>query len=244
MEANDQLGGALHLMKAIPGREHVMEAAAWWARQLDDLGVKVQLGVTATVESVLNEQPEVVVVATGAAFDRTGATGFVTSPIPGWDRDLVHTPEEVLAGGLAPVGKVVVLEEEAQAAVIAEVLAGRGAMVEVVSRQAAVALALNAGNQRAHQLRRLAAFEVRLTPDTWLREIGDHQVTLYHVHTGAVRVVDDVAAVVLVTARCSRDGLAGGLREHGADVRVIGDAAHPRRMSDATREGHRLGWEL
>ena len=135
MEANDQLGGALHLMKAIPGREHVMEAAAWWARQLDGLGVKVQLGVTATAESVLNQQPDVVVVATGAAFDRTGATGFVTSPIPGWDRDLVHTPEEVLAGGLAPVGKVVVLEEEAQAAVIAEVLAGRGAMVEVVSRQ-------------------------------------------------------------------------------------------------------------
>ena len=123
MEASGQLGGALHLMKAIPGREQVVEAAAWWARQLDNLGVKVQLGVTATAERVLGGQPDVVVVATGATFDRTGATGFVTSPIPGWDRDFVHTPGDVLVDQLAPAGKVLVLEEEVQAAMVAEVLA-------------------------------------------------------------------------------------------------------------------------
>jgi len=243
MEAAGRLGGALHLMKVIPGREQVADAADWWAGRLDDLGVKVHLGTTATAELVLGERPDVVVIATGAAFDPTGATGFVTDPIPGWDRDFVYAPEVVLTTDLAPQGTVLVLEEEVHASYLAEVLATRGADVELLSRHPMVGQGL-VGNQRPHQLRRFAALGVTLTPNSWLREIGDHTATVYDVLTGDTRVVTEVAAVVPVTRRTSRNHLVAALTGTVPALHVIGDASHPRRMSDATRDGHRLAWDL
>jgi 2,4-dienoyl-CoA reductase-like NADH-dependent reductase (Old Yellow Enzyme family)/thioredoxin reductase len=244
LEAANEVGGALHLMKAIPGREQVTDAADWWSRQLDDLGVKVQVNTRANVDIVLGEAPDVVVVATGAVFDRSGVTGFATDPIPGWDRPFVYTPEAVLGEGLSPAGITVVLEEEPQGAVVAEVLATRGADVELVSRALMVAQQLNTGGQRPLEIARLQRLGVRMTSSTWIREIYDGRVTLRDIYSGAERTITDVAAVVLVTARTSRNELATALHGRVADIRVIGDAAHPRRMSDATREGHRLAWNL
>jgi hypothetical protein len=181
--------------------------------------------------------------ATGAVFDRTGVTGFATEAIPGWDQPFVHTPEDVLSGGLAPSGTAIVVEELAYGAVVAEVLATRGASVELVGRSPMLVHQL-VGNQRPLKIRRLRDLGVRLSPSTWVREIGDHQVTLYEVGGSDDRIVDDVGTIVLVTGQWPRNHLATELRSMGADVRVIGDAAHPRRMSDATREGHRVAWAL
>ena len=97
-ERSAQLGGALRLMAAMPGRAKVLEAADWWTRELARLDVDVRVGTTGTAEAVLSEACHVVILATGAQFDRAGVTAFVTSPIPGWDQDFVHTPEEILGG--------------------------------------------------------------------------------------------------------------------------------------------------
>ena len=77
-EAADQLGGAVRLMQAMPGREHVRSAVDWWARQLDDLGVKVHLGTPVATDVIDAESPDAVIVATGATFDRTGSTALVS----------------------------------------------------------------------------------------------------------------------------------------------------------------------
>ena len=235
LEAANEVGGALHLMKAIPGREQVTDAADWWSRQLDELGVKVHVSTPANVDIVLGEAPDVVVVATGAVFDRTGVTGFATDPIPGWDRPFVHTPEEVLAEGLSPVGVTVVLEEEPQGAVVAEVLATRrrrrrAGEPRPDGRATAQRRWPAAARGRAPSAARRAHDVLELDPGD-RRRPGDPSRHLFrrgtHDHRCRGRGAGHRAT--------SRNELATALHGRVADIRVIGDAAHPRRMSDANR---------
>jgi 2,4-dienoyl-CoA reductase-like NADH-dependent reductase (Old Yellow Enzyme family) len=95
-ERSTVLGGALNLQAKLPTREGVLRAPAWWAGRLDSLGVKVLLSTEATAGDVLALDPDVVAVATGAAFDPTGVNGLTGREIPGWDRDFVYTPETLL----------------------------------------------------------------------------------------------------------------------------------------------------
>ncbi|MGE0881046.1 MAG: FAD-dependent oxidoreductase [Acidimicrobiia bacterium] len=245
-EASDRVGGALHLMKAIPGREHVVQAAQWWEERLADLGVKVNLGTAVDADLVVGESPDVVVVATGAHFDAQGVTAFRSDPIAGWDRDFVHSPEAVLTGAVRLSGRVIVLDEETNAPGhgVAEILADGGADVELVTRHMAVgAIGMN-GNHLPLVRQRLIRRKITMTANTYVDEIGDHTVTLYDVHTGERRVVTDVAGVVLVTGRVAVNGLAAALQGRVPALHVIGDAFHPRKMDDATRDGHRVAREL
>jgi dimethylamine/trimethylamine dehydrogenase len=247
-DAADALGGALRLMAAIPDREHVVTATEWWGRQLDRLGVEVVLGTSVTPAIVGETGADAVVVATGAEFDRTGATAFASDPIPGWDRPNVFTPDDVLTGRVDVGGRVIVLDEETTSSGhgVAEVLAERGASVQLVTRQLAVGAALTGGWQQSHVMRRLERFGITPTPNTHVREIGACTVTLFDVHTGRHWTVDDVDAVVLVTGRSSRNRLAEELARSAPDVELhlIGDARYPRDMATATAEGHEVGREL
>ena len=247
-ERSDVLGGALHLQAKLPTRDGVTRAATWWGGRLRDLGVKVLLETDATVDRVLAAGPDVVVVATGARFDPTGVNGLTGAEIPGWDLDHVYTPDTLLPSVPELRGKVVVYEEDGAitGSDIAWMFARAGAEVELVTRHASTAVNYvgRSGSHRDLVGQQLHALGVRSSVETFVRGIDDHRVTLFDIHTGEDRVVDDVEAVVLVTLRRSVDDLADRLRPHVADVRTIGDAHTPGRMAKATRDGFFFGWNL
>jgi hypothetical protein len=192
----------------------------------------------------------VVVVATGASFDRTGINGLTAREIPGWDRDFVYTPETLLPNVPAVSGNVVVYDEDGAitASDVAWLMASKGAAtVELVTRHPVTAMNYvgKSGHHRDLVQMKLTEFGVRTSVQTFIRSIDDHRVTLYNVYSGEERVIDDVDAVVLVTIRKSRNDLVDQLREAGLDdVRVLGDANVPGRMAKATRDGFMFGWNL
>jgi dimethylamine/trimethylamine dehydrogenase len=244
-ESADSIGGALRLMTAIPGRAHMVAVIEWWERQLAALGVDVLLGTPLSAAMVAEARPDAVVCATGALFDRTGATAFASDPIPGWDQPHVHTPEEILAGSVRLHGRVLVLDEEAVSPGhgVAEVLALQGAQVQLVTRQIAIGAALG-GFQQSHVHRRLGQFGITAMPNSYIYAIGDGMATLFDVHRGH-RWSVDADAVVLVTGRTSRNELADELeRSTDVPVHVVGDAKHPRNLAIATAEGHGAGRAL
>jgi dimethylamine/trimethylamine dehydrogenase len=245
-ERKPYLGGGLNLMAAMPGRDVVSRMVEWYERQLEKLGVRVSRGIEVTPELVEQKQADATIVATGARFDPTGATGFLTWPIPGWDQDFVYTPEQALEDGFSATGNVVILDEEGQSTApgVAELLAADGAQVELVSRWQMIAPRLQANLQLPLVMARLYAADVTLSPNTYLKDIGDHMVTLFHVFTSQERVVDDVGAVVLVGSRKSENVLAKQLSRGVGEFHVIGDAAAPRGLLEATYEGHRLARQL
>ncbi|MBI3978573.1 MAG: NAD-binding protein [Chloroflexi bacterium] len=237
------LGGSLNLMAELPGREIMSRMSKWFAAQLELLGVTVHVGTEATPEVIEREQPDAVVVATGSHFDRTGETGFIAWPIPGWERDFVYTPEQVIRDGVRTSGNAIVLDEEgaAMGAGVAEMLAERGANVELVTRWPQMVPQLYRNQQFGLVLPRLYAAGVTLSPNTYIKEIGDHRVTVFNVFTNEERVVENVGVVVMVAKKRSDDNLAGQLAGHVAELHVIGEAVTPRRITDAVYEGHRAG---
>jgi 2,4-dienoyl-CoA reductase-like NADH-dependent reductase (Old Yellow Enzyme family) len=249
-ERSDALGGALNLMSKLPTRDIVLRAPRWWSRQLQKLNVKVLLGSEATVGEVTSHDPDVVVVATGASFDPQCLNGLTARAIPGWDRDFVFTPETLLPSIPKTSGNVVVLDEDGAitGSDIAWLFAQNGAaQVDLVTRHAATALNYvnKSGQHRDLVQMKLVEHGVRQSPHTFIKEIGDHEVTLYNVYSGEERTIGEVEAVTLVSIRKSRNDLVDQLRSEGVkDVRVLGDANAPARMAQATRDGFMFGWNL
>ena len=78
---------------------------------------------------VLAEQPDAVIIATGARYSPSGRCAFRDLDIPGYEQDFVYLLEDVLLDGARPTGRVVVLDgENLHAGLgVAEVLALAGA---------------------------------------------------------------------------------------------------------------------
>jgi 2,4-dienoyl-CoA reductase-like NADH-dependent reductase (Old Yellow Enzyme family) len=239
-ESRDALGGGLRVWAGLPGREWFMKAVDWWTSELGHLGVDVRLGVEATVDTVLAESPDAVIIASGSRYNRTGRSGFDNNDIPGHDRDFVHTPEDVYLGGVRPTGKVVVLDTEgiSTGAGIVELLANGGADVELVTPAfAPVAFEAMGTQEVGFLIGRMKAAGVTISTSSYVREIGDGSVTVFDVFTGQDRTIEGVDAVVLVTARVSNDPFSDALEGKVKQVFAIGDALAPRTWASSTYEG-------
>src|SRR5690606_4009369 len=131
LEREERLGGQYRLWWSLPGREGFSDAIDWYGRELAQLGVDVRLRSEASVDDVMGLDPDAVIVATGAQYERSGESGFVPAPIPGADRDFVLTPEQILDGGRRPDGTVLVLDDEGlnTGVGVAELLARSGCSV-------------------------------------------------------------------------------------------------------------------
>jgi NADPH-dependent glutamate synthase beta subunit-like oxidoreductase len=243
LEARDRLGGALALWAGLPGRETFFKAIEWWTRELERLGANVRLGTEATAEAVLKAEPDAVIVATGAHYSRGGRSGFLDVDIPGFDRDFVYRPEDILVGGARPTGKVVLLDAEGlnTSVGVAEVIGSAGARVEYLTpRFGPVSASLMDTQEVRFVIRRLKEAGVVFSPSTYIRSIGDHDVTVYDVFTDQERTIDGVDAVVLSTSRVPNYGLAKELEGKVRQLFIVGDALAARPWRTASFEGHKF----
>jgi NADPH-dependent 2,4-dienoyl-CoA reductase/sulfur reductase-like enzyme len=241
-EKKNTVGGALNLWASLPGRDVMARVVDWYRGELEDLNVAVRLGVEATPEKVLAERPDAVLVATGARYIRSGESGFMPAPIPGWDRDFVFTPEQIIEDGARPRGRVLILEEERThtGVGIAEILADGGAQVEIVTRDLQViGENLVLSGDFIFIIPKLLEHRVRFTLASYVKEIGDHSATVFHVITN-IEENREVDAVVLATMRRADLTLASQLEGRVSQLFSIGDALSARHLFDATYEGHRF----
>ncbi|TGK35104.1 NADPH-dependent 2,4-dienoyl-CoA reductase [Leptospira gomenensis] len=65
LEATDKIGGQLNLAAQIPGKSEFLETIRYFQNELKTLGVEIQFGHKATVESILALKPDAVIFATG-----------------------------------------------------------------------------------------------------------------------------------------------------------------------------------
>jgi len=241
IEREPRIGGGVALWGDLPGRGSMRAIAGYFERRLADLGVALVTGTEAGAAAVLERSPEVVVLATGSRYDRQGISGFAPWPVPGWDRDIVSTPEDVLHGAVAQPRRAVVLDDEGfhTGCGVAEVLAAAGAEVTYVTRKATVAAGL--GIAIRYVAARLRSHGVAVHSGHYVREIGDGSVTVFDVATGDERRLEAIDRVVLCTMRTPRDELHAALEAEVPYVYLVGDALAPRGLREATYEGHRFG---
>ena len=225
-ERSEQLGGQL-LLASVPSFKKEIEGFVnYLARQVDKVGVRVELGREVTRDLVKEEKPEVVIVA-------TGARPLIPS-ISGIERKEVVTAEAVLAGE-AKVGKELVVAGGGRVGVeLGCYLGEQGATVTIVEMTEEIGAELD-DSVRTYYLGRLKEYGVRVLTKRTVEAISD----------GGVKIVDRVweselipaDTVVLALGAQSNSALVEELEGLDVEVHAIGDCVEPRTIYEAVHEG-------
>ncbi|AXK36744.1 N-methylproline demethylase [Streptomyces armeniacus] len=192
-EAGDRPGGQIRLAARNPRRHDLLGIVDWRVAECKHLGTDLRLGAYAEAGDVLDEHPDLVIVATGGMPNRS----FLTE-----GEDLVADTWDVMSGELRPRGgsDVLVYDDHGghPAMDAAEVLAPYGARLEYVTPERTLAPDVGSMNSPAY-LRAFTEHGVTVTLARRLRSVrrdgaGRLTATLYSEYAGteSERAVDHV----------------------------------------------------
>ena len=242
-ERRDRLGGQVQVAATVPARAEFFDLARNLIVAARREGVELRTGREASVEEVLAEHPDAVIVATGARPAR-----------PWWAGEYPRVVDvrDVLEGRADPQGQVVIVDELGfhQATSTAELLADRGCRVEIVTsamvvgQDLGITLDMEIWHMKAHA--KGIVQSVDLVPmGVADRDDSDGVVlALQHHPTGTdeQRVCDWVVCSV---HQEPEDELWRTLRtDRFLSVERVGDCVAPRRAQAAVVEGHRAAVAL
>ena len=220
-------GGQLRIAAAGPTRAELLDFVAYAERELARLRVDVRLGTVATRDAILDDEPDLVVAATGA------------SPLPPefpFDADAhVVTVWDLLGGSVATLpARAAVLDDGSgfwHGISAAEYLAERGVAVELLTPARGIALAIP-HESVAGVLGRLGSNGVRYRTLTTVTSVSGPTVSLADAVTGEASELE--AELLVVRTRLQPDDAL--LRELDGDVPAlvaIGDCSAGRRLTHA-----------
>ncbi len=189
-EATDQPGGQLVLAAGLGRRREIMGIADWRVAELERLGVNVQTNSYAEADSVLAEEPDIVVVATGGLPNTT----FLRS-----GEDLVTTTWDILSGAAKPAESVLLFDDNGAhpGMTAAEAIAQAGAALEFVTPERVVAPEIGGTNYPAY-LKAFGEHGVQITLNLRLESVERQgnklaaRLTSDYTHESEERIVDQV----------------------------------------------------
>lgn len=246
-EAASQLGGQMRLAGLQPRRAQITDLIAWYARQLDKLGVDVRYNTYLDADDITAIGTDVVVLATGSLPNDTGFQKALPNVdrLPGIDLNSVWSPEDVM-GRSARLGKrIVVLDEGGHWKGIGTAwhLASEGHEVTIVTPDAMIARDLQRSATDFSVRQSLAKLGVQFVTETAITNWSAQGARCVSLLTGADSIITADSLVISTGNRCDIE-LLETLRAAGIDVQPIGDAAGPRLAAAAIYEGRLCGLTL
>ncbi len=249
-DRENEIGGQARLIKKLPSQTLPQTFLDYLDRQLQKLGVKINLNSELTEENIDDvlgrERPDVVVMATGARPARDGTAGASCAPIPGWERDKVYTYEDVLLGTARLGEKVLVLDDfsDRVSPGIAELIAEQGKKVEIMTGRSTITEPnLSSWNDTPFMLAKLDELGVKITPFTWAKEITEKGATCFYVPSEREFDVE-ADTIIMVTTKYSNTELYNVFKQKGVECHLIGDARAPRWIWNATHDGYKVASEI
>jgi 2,4-dienoyl-CoA reductase-like NADH-dependent reductase (Old Yellow Enzyme family)/thioredoxin reductase len=130
LEAAAKAGGQILLTAQSPRRREMLGITDWRLEQCEALGAEIRYNVWADGDTVLAEEPDVVIVATGGLPD----TEILTT-----GNELVNSAWDIIAGDVKPGSDVLIYDDAGDHAALqaAEIIAASGAKVEIMTRDRA-----------------------------------------------------------------------------------------------------------
>jgi 2-enoate reductase len=235
-EKGDELGG--HLVEAsVPNfKKDLCALLTWYKRQLNTSGVEIKMGTEASVETVIQENPDVVIIATGSK---------VTIPnVPGVMSDKVVTCIDILLGKKQAGENVVVIGGGLVGCETALWLAQDGKRVTLVE----MLPQLMSGGIRVPPMNKTMLLDllifynvVTLTGCT-MQAIKDEGVVVKNSKYEEKRIQADT--VLLAVGLSPVNALYHSLIDKFPEVYDIGDCQEPRNIMAAVWNGYELGRAL
>nr|WP_300314599.1 NADH:flavin oxidoreductase [Halomonas sp.] len=163
LEASSDAGGQIRLTAQSERRREMMGIIDWRLARCEALGVEIRYNVWAEVEDVLQEQPDVVIVATG---------GFPQEDQPTIGSELVVTTWDMISGHVPPGQNVLLFDEAGDHAAMqaAEIIAATGAQLEIMTPDRTFSAEIMAMNLVPY-MRSLQRPNVTFTPTYRLRSV-------------------------------------------------------------------------
>ncbi len=220
----DELGGQFDLSWRPPGKAMMKRPLDSLLHLVTESGVDIRTSRTATVADIIAENPDVVIIA-------TGATPIIPS-IPGLTHPL--TGEDVLTER-GDVGKRVLIIGGGMVGLeTAEFLSHKKHQVTVVELLDEVARDM-LDITRKLTLKYLTEAGVRIMTNTEVTRLDGKQV--FAITGEKETLLAEFDSVVVAVGTRSVNELEVRLQEKDIEVKVIGDAKAPRQIHDAVTEG-------
>ncbi len=232
-EQEPVLGGQFRIAALPPHKEGFRDVIRYLELMARRAGVTIHTGTKVTPAMVIEKRPDAVVLATGGIL--------LTVHFPGLEQTRwclaadvldgaaeVETPSAlVIGGGLVGLETADYLAAHGKKVTVVEMLPEAGAGMDPLPK--------------AVLMKRLASRGVVIHTNTKVVRLGAGQATVEH---GGRETSLPVETVVLAVGVRPNRELPDALAGSGLELHVIGDAAAPRRVVDAIREGFETGRTL
>ncbi len=234
-EKQDKLGGQVNIAALGAGREELKNVIRNFENQLKLLPVKIVLNKEVTLEFILEQNPDAVIIATGALPK--------SCTLPGGSGPAVFNVWQVLTGAAKVGKKVLFIDNDGhhQATATAEFLADRGCKVHIVTNSPTIGSELGPSQDSylAHQ--RLAQKGVTFTPDFAVTEIQGTAVKGLNYYNNEWHTFEGYDSVVYAMGSRVDDALYQALKGKVKELYRIGDCVAPRKIDMAILEGDKVG---
>jgi hypothetical protein len=229
-------GGQINLIKKRPGRRGMAEVIRYLRHSLDKLDVAISTGIEVTLERVMAENPDTVIVATGSRP--------ITKPVPGQ-----YGPPQVLnvweiLGDEFPVGERVLFIDENgghHATATVEMLADQGRKVDMLTSELFIGIELAPMGDLYLTRQRLLQKGVTFRPDVIIDRIDGCVVMGRDIYTNKPIRLQDYDTIVLDMGSVADDSLYKQLKGRVKEVYRVGDCVAPRGIDMAVYEGRKVG---
>lgn len=233
-EAGHVLGGNMRLAAFPPGKGDITNMVRAYIHRCEKDGVRIVLGQEVTLELIRKENPDAVIVATGAKP--------LVLPIEGIDQPEILSGSAVLDGTCAPGKKVLVVGGGMVGCEIAALLGEQEHEVDVIELRGEI----GADVIREHKIYLMKDFEqYRIGQITGAKVCRFYKDGVeYESADGTRHEARGYDSVVLAMGYRSFNPFAGQIEKLGKEVYVIGDAHQARRALEATSEAYQAAIRL
>ncbi len=234
-EREDVPGGQIRLARRAPDREGIGGVVDNLLRALVRLDAKIVTGREVTAQAIMEDNPDVVIVATGSQPDPHPLPGTYASPF-------VLNIRQVLEE-IEPVGNSVLFVDEDgshRSLATAEFLLEGGKQVDIMTGELFVGIELAPIGDLYTTRQRLLQKGARFMCDRVVARIEDGAVTVLDKYTEDATVHDQYDTVVLAMGNVSDDSLYRELKSAGVEVYRVGDCVAPRAIGSAISEATQI----
>jgi NADPH-dependent 2,4-dienoyl-CoA reductase/sulfur reductase-like enzyme len=234
-EKADRIGGQIHLAIAAPDKLEVEPIWSYRLQEVEALKVPIRTGVNATVESIRQFKPDLVVVATGssarpAPLDVSALSSNVAN-VHAWD--FLNRPDVVPKGS-----KVTLVGGDMVGIETADLLITRGCEVTIVEMLDRCAIGM-ARNNRMEIMDRLEAAHVKILLRTRIVRAQDDKLVLETAIGSSALAIGD-CLMTAIGPRPNRE-IVPAVEAAGAEYVLVGDCNQPGDFLTGIRDAWMVG---
>lgn len=224
------LGGQLILGSVSNFKKELRSLIDFQKRQVEKYGVKCHLNIEATLDTVKDENPDVVILATGSVPIKPSVEGI--------DTPIVSVFPQIFDGNKPIIKKTLLIGGGATGCEAALYLSENGSPVTIVEKLPKIGMNIESVTKRV-MLNKLEENNVRIMTEYELSRVAENGVFIRD-REGKEVFLEGERVVIAIGTRPD-NGLYDEINSLGITIYQIGDCLEPRGAKAAISEGAEIG---